>query len=134
MRFWQQATWTQAVRALNADPSTTPIAASGLSIHDFDPQTFDLLGLRPDLKVKWFDCRNAMLYPQPGAITRYLTPAYLPCDADLQARFWTGAKVSDHSRWPDTNEPIFTLHELDGTAALSCGDSPVAFAPGMAWR
>ena len=104
VRFWQQATWTQAVQTLNTDPSTTPLAAAGLSIHDFDPQTFDLLGLRPDLKVKWFDCRHAMLYPQQGAIARYLTPAYLPCDADLQARFWTGAKVSDLSRWPDNQE------------------------------
>ena len=119
VRFWQQATWTQAVRALNADPSTTPLAASGLSIHDFDPQTFDLLGLRSDLKVKWFDCRNAMLYPQLGAIARYLTPAYLPCAADLQARFWTGAKVSDLSRWPDTNEPVFALQEIDGNATLT---------------
>ena len=50
VRFWQQATWTQAVRTLNAGSSTAPIAASGLSIHDFDPQTFDLLGLRSDLK------------------------------------------------------------------------------------
>ena len=97
VRFWQQATWTQAVRTLNADPSTTPIAASGLSIQDFDPQTFDLLGLRSDLKVKWFDCRNAMLYPQEGTTTRYLTPAYLPCDADLQTRFWPGAQHR-HSR------------------------------------
>ncbi len=63
VRFWQQATWTQAVRAINADPASTPIAASGLSIQDFDPQTFELLGMRPDVKVKWFDCRNAIVYP-----------------------------------------------------------------------
>jgi 4-amino-4-deoxy-L-arabinose transferase-like glycosyltransferase len=125
VRFWQQAPWTQAVRALNADPSTTPIAASGLSVHDFvlgadfDPQTFELLGLRPDLKVKWFDCRNAMLYPQEGATSRYLTPAYLPCDTDLQSRFWAGVKPVTQSTWPGTSEPIFTLQELDGNAALT---------------
>jgi 4-amino-4-deoxy-L-arabinose transferase-like glycosyltransferase len=119
VRFWQQATWTQVVSALNADPSNTPIAASGLSIHDFDPQTFDLLGLRSDLKVKWFDCRNAMVYPQEGAITRYLTPAYLPCEADMQARFWTGVKTSDQPRWPNSTDQIYTLQNLDGNAALN---------------
>jgi 4-amino-4-deoxy-L-arabinose transferase-like glycosyltransferase len=137
VRFWQQATWTQAVRALNADSATTPIAASGLSTQDsvpgadFDRQTFDLLGLRPDLKVKWFDCRNAMLYPQEGALTRYLTPAYAPCDADLQTRFWTGANVSNQPRWPDTNEPIFALQELDGSAALNAAIAQSPLRP--AW-
>jgi hypothetical protein len=119
VRFWQQATWTQAVRALNADRTSTPLAASGLSIQDFDPQTFDLLGLRSDLKVKWFDCRNAMLYPQAGAITRYLIPAYLPCDTDLQTRFWHGAQTITQPHWPDTGDAIFTLQELDGRAALA---------------
>ncbi len=118
VRFWQQAAWTQAVRTMNADPSTAPIAASGLSIQDFDPQTFDLLGLRSDLKVKWFDCRNAMLYPQNGMTTRYLSPPFFPCDADLQARFWAGAKLIAQPQWPGTNDVIFTLHELNGRAAL----------------
>jgi hypothetical protein len=129
VRFWQQATWTQAVRALNADPSTAPIAASGLSIHDFDPQTFDLLGLRSDLKVKWFDCRHAMLYPQDGALTRYLTPAYLPCDADLQARYWAGAQIVMQPRWPNTGDAVFTLHELSGHAALETLGSQLALRP-----
>jgi 4-amino-4-deoxy-L-arabinose transferase-like glycosyltransferase len=118
VRFWQQAAWTQAVRALNADRSSTPLAASGLSIQDFDPQTFDLLGLRSDLKVKWFDCRSAMLYPQEGATTRYLTPAYSPCDAALQARFWPGARILAQPRWPDSGDALFTLQELNGRAAL----------------
>jgi hypothetical protein len=118
VRFWQQAAWTQAVRTLNADRLSTPVAASGLSIQDFDLQTFELLGLRSDLKVKWFDCRNAMVYPQGGTTTRYLTPAYLPCAADLQARFWPGARITAQPRWPDTGDVIFTLQELDGRAAL----------------
>jgi hypothetical protein len=129
VRFWQQATWTQAARALTADPSTVPIAASGLSIHDFDPQTFDLLGLRPDLKVKWFDCRTAMLYPQDGTTTRYLTPAYLPCDADLQQRFWFGAEIVTAPQWADTHATIFTLHELNGRTALEAHDAQSALRP-----
>ncbi len=129
VRFWQQATWTQAVRALNDDRSSTPIAASGLSIQDFDPQTFDLLGLRSDLKVKWFDCRNAMLYPQGGTTTRYLTPAYLPCDAVLQKRFWSGARSVMQPRWPDTDNPIFTLQELNGSAALESLGSQLVLRP-----
>jgi len=129
VRFWQQATWTQAARALNADRSTTPIAASGLSIQDFDPQTFDLLGLRSDLKVKWFDCRNAMLYPQDGTVTRYLTPAYLPCDADLQKRFWSGAQIVAEPQWPDTGAAIFAVHELNGHSALEARGTPPALRP-----
>ena len=128
-RFWQQATWTQAVRTLNADRSAAPVAASGLSIQDFDPQTFDLLGLRSDLKVKWFDCRHAMLYPQDGTTTRYLTPAYLPCDAGLQTRFWPGAQITAQPRWPDTGEAIFTLQELNGRAALETLGSQLALRP-----
>jgi hypothetical protein len=129
VRFWQQATWTQAVRALSADRSSTPIAASGLSIQDFDPQTFDLLGLRSDLKVKWFDCRNAMLYPQGGATTRYLTPAYLPCDADLQTRYWSGVQLVMQPHWSDTGEAIFTLSELDGKAALETLSAQLVLRP-----
>jgi len=129
VRFWQQATWTQAVRTLNADPSTAPIAASGLSIHDFDPQTIDLLDLRSDLEVKWFDCRNAMVYPQDDTTTRYLTPTYLPCDADLQGRFWPGAQIVAQPRWPDTGDTIFTLHELNGRSALEVLGSQLALRP-----
>jgi hypothetical protein len=129
VRFWQQATWTQAVRALNADRSTAPIAASGLSIHDFDPQTFDLLSLRADLTVKWFDCRNVMLYPQDGTTTRYLTPAYLPCDADLERRFWPGAQVVAQPQWADTHDAIFTLRELTGRAVLQSLDAQLALRP-----
>jgi hypothetical protein len=129
VRFWQQATWTQAVRALNADSSSAPIAASGLSIQDFDPQTFDLLNLRSDLKVKWFDCRNAMLYSQDGTTTRYLAPAYLPCAADLQKRFWPGAKIIAEPRWPDTGDVIFSLHELNGRVALESLGAQLALRP-----
>lgn len=129
VRFWQQSTWTQAVRALNADRSSVPIAASGLSIQDFDPQTFDLLGLRSDLKVKWFDCRNAMVYPQDGTTTRYLTPAYLPCDAALQTRFWPGAQIVAQPRWPDSDDVLFTLRELNGRAALESLGSQLVLRP-----
>ena len=113
VRFWQQASWTQAVRALNADPSTAPIAASGLSIQDFDPQTFDLLGLRSDLKVKWFDCRNAILYPvdmeQPTI--RYLAPPFFPCDADLESSYLPGLQTIEQPQWPASNGTIFSLEE-----------------------
>jgi hypothetical protein len=108
VRFWQQATWTQAVRALNVDPSQMPIAASGLSIQDFDPQTFDLLGLRPDLKVKWFDCRTAIVYPQGVAPTRYLVPGYLPCDV---SRY--GAELLTQLRWPDSGEVAYSFYGLN---------------------
>jgi Dolichyl-phosphate-mannose-protein mannosyltransferase len=118
VRFWQQATWTQAVRTLNADPSSSPVAASGLSINDFDPQTFDLLGLRSDLKVKWFDCRNAILYPNGGVTTRYLSPDFFPCDADLWSRFLSVATLIAQPRWPDTGNVIFTLHQFDARATL----------------
>ena len=117
------------MRTLNADRSTAPIAASGLSIQDFDPQTFDLLGLRSDLKVKWFDCRNAMLYPQDGTTTRYLMPAYLPCDIDLYQRFWPIAQIVTEPRWLDTGGTIFTLYELNGRAILEALGTQLALRP-----
>ncbi len=127
VRFWQQATWTQAVRALNADPSTSPIAASGLSIQDFepgadfDPQTFDLLGLRPDVKVKWFDCRGAILYPgemeQP--VIRYLSPTFLKCDDDLKASYLPGLRAVEQPHWPNSGETIFVLEQFDRPWTLS---------------
>jgi 4-amino-4-deoxy-L-arabinose transferase-like glycosyltransferase len=129
VRFWQQANWTQAVQALNADPSTAPIAASSLSIQDFDPQTFDLLGLRSDLKIRWFDCRNAMVYPQDGTTTRYLTPGYLPCDPELQQRFWPGAQLITDSHWSDTGESLFTLHELNGRRVMETLGAQSAMRP-----
>ncbi|MBP7686337.1 MAG: glycosyltransferase family 39 protein [Thermoflexales bacterium] len=120
VRFWQQATWTQAVRAINAEPSSTPVTASGLSIQDFDPQTFDLLGVRSDVKAKWFDCRNAMLYPA-GDVARYLEPDFLPCDADLMARFLPDTLIAVQPRWPDSGNVIFTLRSLDLKAARPTG-------------
>ncbi|HEY4689666.1 MAG TPA: glycosyltransferase family 39 protein [Anaerolineae bacterium] len=112
VRFWYQATWTQAVRALNADPSSAPVAASGLSINDFDPQTFDLLGMRPGIKVKWFDCRSAILYPGGGSGARYLSPDFFPCDADLWSRYLADAVRIAQPRWADSGNVIFTLHQL----------------------
>lgn len=121
VRFWQQATWTQAVRTLNADPSTTPIAASGLSIHDFDPQTFDLLGVRSDLKVKWFDCRHAILYPvdmqQPTI--RYLSPPFFQCDADLMANYLPGLETIQQPQWSDSGGTIFSLEQFERPRILS---------------
>ncbi len=113
VRFWQQATWTQAVRYLNADPSNLPVAASGLSINDFDPQTFDLLGVRSDLKVKWFDCRNAILFPGMIHVTRYLSPDFFPCDADLWKHYLSGAQLIAQPRWPDSGNVIFSLYEFN---------------------
>lgn len=113
VRFWQQATWTQAVRMLNTDASNETVAASGLSINDFDPQTFDLLGLRSDIKVKWFDCRNAMLFPHMTYPTRYLTPDFFPCDADLWQRYLFGASLIAQPRWPDSGNVIFSLYEFN---------------------
>jgi 4-amino-4-deoxy-L-arabinose transferase-like glycosyltransferase len=114
VRFWQQATWTQAVRALNADPSSSPIAASGLSIHDFDPQTFDLLGLRSDLKMRWFDCRSAMLYPQTTLQVRYLVPGYLPCEV---GRY--GAALLTQVHWPNSEDVMYSLYGLNPAEARS---------------
>ncbi len=118
VRFWQQTTWTQAARALGADPSSLPVAASGLSIHDLDPQTFDLLANRPDLKVKWFDCRNAILFPGGGAAARYLSPDFFPCDPELWARYLPGAALIAQPRWPDSGNVIFSLHQFDAGPLL----------------
>ncbi|HZY42132.1 MAG TPA: glycosyltransferase family 39 protein [Anaerolineae bacterium] len=114
VRFWQQATWTQVARALNADPASSLVAASGLSIHDFDPQTFDLLGVRSDVKVKWFDCRQAVLYPRglDQRVYRYLSPPYFACDADLRSTYLPGLTTVLQPRWPDTQDVIFTLDQF----------------------
>jgi hypothetical protein len=112
VRFWQQTAWTQAARAIDADPSTLPVAASGLSIHDLDPQTFDLLLRRRDVKVKWFDCRSAMLFPGGGP-ARYLEPDFFACDPELMARYLPDATVIARPRWPDSGNVIFTLYRAD---------------------
>lgn len=108
VRFWQQATWTQAVRALNADPASTPIGVSGLSVQDFDPQTFDLLGVRSDLTVQWFDCRSAMVYSSDAAVQRYIVPGYLPCDLER-----LGAKLIAQVHWPDSSAVAYSLYDFN---------------------
>lgn len=121
VRFWQQAAWTQAVRAINAEPSTAPVIASGLSIQDFDPQTFDLLGVRSDVKVSWADCRQAVLYPGgfDQRIFRYLSPAYYECDADLRSTYLPGISTALQPRWPDTHDVIFTLDQFERPYTLA---------------
>jgi len=111
VRFWQQANWTQAVRFINSDRSSTPIAATGLSIHDFDPQTFDLLNIRSDVKVKWYDCRSSLILTT-APMTRYLSPDYFPCDHDLEVRYLPNTRVIVEPRWPDSSDKIFTLREF----------------------
>jgi hypothetical protein len=115
VRFWQQASWTQAVRAINANPATTPVVASGLSIQDLDPQTFDLLGVRADVKVKWADCRQAVLYPGglDQRVSRYLSPPYFACDADLRSTYLPGITTILQPRWPGTQDVIFTLDQFE---------------------
>ena len=121
VRFWQQASWTQAVRDLNANPSTTPVIASGLSIQDLDPQTFDLLGVRSDVKVKWADCRQAILYPGglEQRVYRYLSPPYFACDADLRSTYLPGITTVLQPRWPDTQDAIFTLDQFERPYTLA---------------
>lgn len=133
VRFWQQATWTQAVRAINADPSSAPVIASGLSIQDFDPQTFDLLSVRADVKVKWFDCRNAIVYPASGA-ARYLEPDFLPCEADLLARYLPQAPITLQPRWPDSGNVIFTLRTFDRAAVQQPGTPRPVWLGGEAFK
>ena len=111
VRFWQQANWTQAVRFINSDRSSTPIAATGLSIHDFDPQTFDLLNVRTDLKVKWYDCRSALILTT-APTTRYLSPDYFPCDADLELGYLPNTHLVAEPHWPDSSDKVFTLREF----------------------
>jgi len=129
VRFWQQTTWTQAARALNADPSTLPVAASGLSIQDLDPQTFDLLLKRRDFKVKWFDCRNAILFPAGGAPARYLEPDFFSCDPDLTSHYLPGAPIIAQPRWPDSGNVIFTLRQFDARALLDGALPRIASQP-----
>jgi len=108
VRFWQQATWTQVVRALNADPASTPVGVSGLSVQDFDPQTFDLLGVRSDLIVQWFDCRSAMVYSRDADVERYIVPGYLPCDLER-----LGAQLISQVHWPDSSEVAYSLYHFN---------------------
>ncbi len=112
VRWLYQATWTQAARWLDATFDATPVAASGLKIHDLDPQTFDVLLRHRDVQVKWFDCRTSVLLPGSGAM-RYISPDFFPCDADLWADFLGGARVIAEPRWPDTHAVIFTAHQLE---------------------
>jgi hypothetical protein len=115
VRFWQQTTWTQAARTLDADPSTLPVAASGLSIQDADPQTFDLLLDRRDVKVKWFDCRSAILYPEAAA--RYHRPI-----SSVRRRSVGALPAGRGGRSPaalaDSGSVIFTLHQFDPEVVL----------------
>jgi len=121
VRFWHQATWTQAVRAINADPMTAPVIASGLSIQDFDPQTFDLLGVRSNVKVRWADCRQTILYPGgfDQRIFRYLSPPYYECDTDLRSTYLPGIATTLQPRWPDTHDVIFTLDQFERPYTLA---------------
>jgi 4-amino-4-deoxy-L-arabinose transferase-like glycosyltransferase len=117
VRWLYQATWTQATRWLDAAADTTPVAVSGLKIHDLDPQTFDILLRRHELKVKWFDCRTSILLPGGGAL-RYISPDFFPCDVTLWAEFLGKATVIAEPRWPDTHAVIFTAHQLERQDAL----------------
>jgi hypothetical protein len=121
VRWLYQATWTQAARWLDAQNDRTPIAVSGLKIHDLDPQTYDLLLRRRDVQVKWFDCRTSILLPGSGAM-RYISPDFFPCDADLWSRFLGDAHIIAQPRWPDTNAVIFTAHRLQDLIGLAQAD------------
>jgi 4-amino-4-deoxy-L-arabinose transferase-like glycosyltransferase len=112
VRWLYQATWTQAARWLDSSADTTPVAASGLKIHDLDPQTFDILIRRRGVKIKWFDCRTSILLPSSGTM-RYISPDYFPCDANLWARFLSDAQIIAQPRWPDTGAATFTAHQFE---------------------
>lgn len=112
VRSLYQTTWTQATRWLDASADSTPVAASGPKIHDLDPQSFDILLRRRDVRVKWFDCRTSILLPVTGSM-RYISPDFFPCDADLWARFLGEAQVITQPRWTDSGEVIFTAHRLE---------------------
>jgi hypothetical protein len=110
VRWLYQATWTQAARWLDIRSDTTPVAVSGSKIHDLDPQTFDILLRRRDVKVKWFDCRTSILLSSSGTM-RYVSPDFFPCDVELWNRFLGKAQLVTQPHWPDTNAIIFTAHQ-----------------------
>ncbi len=131
VRLLYQATWTEAARWLDVDPDTTQVAASGLKIHDLDPQTFSLLLRRGDIKIKWFDCRTSILLPGSGAM-RYISPDFFPCDAGLWARFLKDARpiAADDGAEPGTGS--FSVHRLEA-AGLSDDREWAQFGP-LAFR
>lgn len=127
VRFQYSAAYTEIAAALNAVTDITPVAVSGYFIEDADPIIFGQTLNRPNLPVRWFDARDALVVAAQAAVQRLALPAYTPLAAELKARFMTGVE-------PIAQSKDFMLYPFDAArfraeieAWNPCAACPVRF-------
>jgi hypothetical protein len=127
VRFQYAAAYAEIAEALKASNDVTPVAVSGYFIEDADPIIFDQALNRPDLPVRWFDARDALIVAANTVVQRLALPAYTPLAAELESRFVTGVE-------PIAQSKDFKLYSFDAArfraqieAWNPCADCPTRF-------
>jgi len=133
-RLLYQAELMPVVRYLDCDADTTPTAiCSTFPVVEFEDffrsprQTLPFVMRRKDLPIRWFDCRNALVFPAGGQ-ARLIFPgmAYTnTLDSTLQPWIKAGVPVDD-DRLPDG-----TVYRVDVARPLA--DELAAVASSAAW-
>jgi hypothetical protein len=127
VRFQYSAAYAEIAAALNTPTGATPVAVSGYFIEDADPVIFEQIFNRPDVPVRWFDARDALLAAALTHSERVAIPAYTPLAEELRTRFLQEVEPLAWSK-------EFKLYPLDVeqfraqlAAWPPCVDCPVRF-------
>ena len=86
VRFQYSAAYAEMANALTNSTDTSPVAVSGYFIEDADPIIFEQALHRPDMSIRWFDARDAIVAADSPS-ERLAIPSYTPLAEELQSRF-----------------------------------------------
>lgn len=127
VRFQYSAAYAEIADALKSANDVTPVAVSGYFIEDADPIIFDQALNRPNLPVRWFDAREALVVAANAGVQRLALPAYTPLADELKSRFMTGvepiAQSKDFKLYPFAAARFRAQIE----AWAPCADCPTRF-------
>ena len=127
VRFQYSAAYAEIASALEVTGDTTSVAVSGYFIEDADPIILEQALNRPDIPVRWFDAREALVVAANANAQRLALPSYTPLADELQARFLQGVE-------PIAQSKDFKLYPFDTAhvraqieAWTPCADCPARF-------
>lgn len=127
VRFQYSAAYAEIADVLKSSSEVTPVAVSGYFIEDADPIIFDQALNRPNLPVRWFDAREALVVAANADIQRLALPSYTPLADELKSRFVNGVE-------PIAQSKDFQLYPFDAArfraqieAWTPCADCPTRF-------
>ena len=112
VRFIYRADLADVARYLDESEGDEVVCLSASFAADLDQQILNFMMREPRI-IKWFDGRQALVFPEPSSSSQalYVFPATCPLREELMARFFGDLPVTESILDPD-GEPAFVAYRL----------------------